>query len=253
MKKFSIFKISPDEENEYCYDCFKRDSSGKLVYGVYCDIQVDSRIDVWDDNYSMDDTIPEWLDKLVNKICPSNEQGSEEPEFWMPENELEKLEKLANKVYYVADNKLVNSDYGRKKIWFDVTRLYKLKCADYRFKPGTTESNPDFHKQNEARDEIIQKTRDAAENLVMNYDCKLSLYKEPSTEKRYLCIDVPEDNYDSIPDKASAVDVSGINLERVKLIDLFYTYDCEGMYQQKALEARNEYLKRLNWLDEFVY
>jgi len=249
-RDFVIFKYLPgikgyEEEYE-----FLRNKKGKLVLGVFCDIQSASKTCIDEeegeyDVYAMGESIPDWLSELIRKTCPEYDIGCEEPEYIIPETDLEDLEKLASEVYLVdGPGHLYNPDEGRKKIWVDVTKIYKLGEEDYR-------DSPDREKLEEARLEAKKKAFDWIKQLYLDYDCKITLYKEPSTENRYLCIDA-EDSEDSQL-KSKGVDVSGKKLEKVQLKDTFFYYGLEEELEKKVVGARREYDKYLGLLDEYHF
>lgn len=245
-RDFVIFKYLPGVkgyEDEYV---FLRNKEGKIVFGVFCEIQAASKTCIDEetgkyDVYAMSESIPDWLSELIRKTCPEYDIGCEEPEYIIPETDLGELEKLASKVYLVdGPGHLYNPNEGEKETWLDVTNIYKLRYEDYRGKP-------DRSKLEEARENTMKETFNWIKELYFDHGCRLALYKEPSTGNRYLCVNA------ETPLKSKFVDVYGRELEKVRLDDTFYYSGCEEELEEKVIEARKEYDKYLGLLDEYHF
>lgn len=242
-RDFVIFKYLPGVkgyEDEYE---FLRNKEGKIVFGVFCEIQAASKtcIDEETGEYDIGESIPNWLSELIRKTCPEYDIGCEQPEYIIPETDLGELEKLASKVYLVDEpGHLYNPNEDRKETWIDVTHIYKLRYEDYRGKP-------DRSKLEEARENTMKETFNLIKELYLDHGCGLALYKEPSTGNRYLCVNAETSL------KSKFVDVYGRELEKVRLDDTFYYSGCEEELEKKVVEARKEYDKYLGLLDEYHF
>lgn len=259
-KKFIIFRqiLDDDTETELPYSRLrlKDGSESKLTYGVFCSVQDESRCD-WDDTFSVDDRVPDWLHKVLAKVCPNHVSGPEEPDLWIPEDEFNELKKLAYKYIEVdSDGNVIRDDQDieNSKIWIDLTDIRKFMSIDSRVNPATGKFDNEFWKKiNPIQLETEEKTYEWFYELWFSQNCNLSLYRETGTENYYLCIEPPDDYKITENIKKRKVNVTGKTLEKVKLRGLagLPVSPTFHLPVQELLDAREKYLKLLNWFEDW--
>ena len=252
MKNFGIFKKVVDT---VLYSYYKRDEEGKLIHGDYYLIIPDSWYSIDNNKFEFlgtgndNEQLPSWLVDLVENTCPTCERGMDDvdnDEFWISDNEIENLRKLATDYNEFIDDSY-NLEPPRTKHWFDVTEVYKLKNLLLQ-----TKNKQESRLKVEYMSHEITKRYDKLKRLVKADNCKISLYKEPSTDNRYLCVEPPAD-YDLIMIDPDA-DVLGKDLQEIPLYDTFNRYDkgvSLGYNENILLSFREDYLKELMWAEKF--
>lgn len=255
MKEFGIFKKAVDTNlNSY----FKKDSNGNLVYGDYYliipsywySVNSNNEFDfrgTGDDN----EQLPQWLVDLVESTCPTCERGyydEADDEFWISENEIEDLKKLASDY-----GEFIDENYTLKprlvKHWFDMTNLYnnthsiKANKVDKRVLPFLCEK--------------LNKIYDCFKELSTEKNCIISSYEEPSTKNKFICIEAPEDFPIKTKIGDPEVEVSDKDLQRIPLSTIICRFitgnGFENYYYDKILiSMRDSLRKELQWAKEFI-
>lgn len=265
MKEFAIIKNKTNEDNGF------RHINGKLVFGETYMVLPENWFSIDNDGrvmYHGGDNIPEWLSDKVSKLCPNSEEYDDEDDetFWIPESEIENLKKAATLGYFeLADG--VNehgNDFIKipKKYWYDVTNIHDAQ--------NKWSDDLDLDKRRSYNRKLRDRFNKVYNQLWEVYTVRreelgitsITLYREPSTEGRYICIESTKPDfllYFKITyfNKIEESEISGKTLEEVKLCDTFVLYaddiDIDISDDDSVLVSkRNEYLNELRWMDEFI-
>jgi len=263
MKEFAIIKDKTNEDNGF------RRINGKLVFGETYMVLPENWFKINEHNgevmYYGGTNIPKWLSGKVSKLCPNSEEYDDEDDetFWIPESEIENLKKEATLGYFeLADG--VN-EHGKdfikipKKYWYDVTNIHDAQ--------NKWSYDDDLEKRRKYNRELRDRFNKVYNQLWDVYtDCReelgitsITLYREPSTEGRYICIESTKPDFllnITYFNKIEESEISGKTLEKVKLGDTFVLYSDIDMDisddDSVLVSKRNEYLNELRWMDEFI-
>lgn len=265
MKEFAIIKNKTNEDNGF------RHINGKLVFGETYMVLPENWFEIDEHNgevmYHGGDNIPEWLSKKVSKLCPNSEEYDDEDDetFWIPETEIENLKKEATLGYFELDDGVNDpmKDFIKipKKYWYDVTNIHDAQnkwSYDDDLEKRRKYNRELRDRFNKVYNQLWEVYTDRREELGIT---SITLYREPSTEGRYICIESTKPDfllYFKITyfNKIEESEISGKTLEKVKLGDTFVLYNDTEMDisddDSVLVSKRNEYLNELHWMDEFI-
>jgi hypothetical protein len=266
MKEFAIIKDKTNEDNRF------RRINGKLVFGETYMVLPENWFRIDEHNgevmYYGGTNIPEWLSDKVSKLCPNSEEYDDEADdtFWIPESEIENLKKEATLGYFeLADG--VNehgNDFIKipKKYWYDVTNIHNAQnkwSYDDDLEKRWKYNRELRGRFNKVYNQLWEVSTDRKEELGITF---ITLYREPSTEGRYICIESTKPDFFlniTYFNKIEESEISSKTLEKVKLGDTFVLYtdnldlDIDISDDDSVLVSkRNEYLNELHWMDEFI-